>query len=127
MSLLLHPAKKHSAIALRRMTGEGAQRRGEDGDAAEVLVVFLDGNTRADGRYASGEARTRWMTVGGAPRWGEDDGCGGGIRPVMSSARTASGHRHPRRPRWQEVFVTLREPTVQQAAHDDGRAMAGIT
>jgi hypothetical protein len=31
---------------------------------AEVPVVFLDGNVRADGQGAGGDASTRWMTDG---------------------------------------------------------------
>jgi hypothetical protein len=53
----------------------GVERRwGDDGGAAEVLVVFLGRNARADRQAAGSEARPRWM-MGRLPAVGR--GCGG--------------------------------------------------
>jgi hypothetical protein len=64
----------------------GVERRwGDGGGAAEVLVVFLGGNARADRQAAGGEARPRWMT-GRLPAVGR--GCGHAVDDVRGR-RTA--------------------------------------
>jgi hypothetical protein len=61
---------------------------------AEVPVVFLDGNVRADGQGAGGDASTRWMTDGlPLVRWGyavDDEQTSGGQTKIRTLLVTGS-------------------------------------